>query len=74
MIKIDEKDLPITVAEKLITAKREIEDSEILCKSINKAFGGNGTRDAFTDDELMEIAEYLMCYCKHKECENYGKV
>lgn len=67
MIEIKETDLPITVAEKLIKATREIGESEYLCKAINKACGGDGTQDAFTDDELMEIAEHLICYCKHQE-------
>lgn len=67
MIEISEKDLPITVAAKLITATREIDDSERLAKAINKACGGDGTQDAFNDDELMEIAEHLICYCKHQE-------
>jgi len=66
MIEINENDLPITVAQKLITAKRKIADSEILCKALNRTFGGNETQDAFTDDELMEIADYLLCYCKHQ--------
>lgn len=67
MIEISEKDLPITVASKLINAKRTISDDEPLAKLLNKACGGNGEQDAFDDDELMEIAEHLMCYCKHQE-------
>ena len=73
MIEINEKDFPITVAEKLINATREIADSEMLCKALNKACGGNGTQDAFTDDELMEIAEHLICYCKHQESMRGGE-
>lgn len=66
MIEIDEKDLPITVAQKLITATREIEDNEILVKSLNKLCGGDGKQDAFNDDELREIAAYLILYCNHR--------
>lgn len=67
MIEIKETDLPITVAEKLINATREIGENELICKAINKACGGDGTQDAFNDDELMEIAEHLICYCRHQE-------
>lgn len=67
MIEINETDLPITVASKLINATREISNTEPLAKAINKACGGDGTQDAFTDDELMEIAEHLICYCNHQE-------
>lgn len=67
MIEISEKDLPITVASKLINATRTISDDEILAKTFNKMCGGDGTQDAFNDDELMEIAEHLICYCKHQE-------
>lgn len=67
MIFIDEKDLPVTVAEKLIKATKIISDAEPLVKVLNKACGGDGTQDAFSDDELMEIAEHLICYCKHQE-------
>lgn len=67
MIEISERDLPITVAEKLINATRTISDDEIFAKSLNKLCGGNGMQDAFNDDELMEIAEHLICYCKHQE-------
>lgn len=67
MIEISEKDLPITVADKLIKATTEIPTDEPLSRAINKACGGDGTQDAFNDDELMEIAEHLICYCKHQE-------
>ncbi len=67
MIEISEKDLPITVASKLINATRKFDDNETLAIAINKACGGDGTQDAFSDDELMEIAEHLICYCKHQE-------
>lgn len=67
MIVISEKDLPITVASKIIHATRTIPADEILAKTLNRVCGGDGTEAAFNDDELMEIAEHLMCYCKHKE-------
>lgn len=67
MIEISENDLPITVAEKLINARAKISDDAPLIKALNKACGGDGTKDAFSDAELMEIAEHLICYCKHQE-------
>lgn len=66
MIEIDEKDLPITVAQKLITATTDIPDDAIFVKTLNKICGGDGTQNAFNDDELMEIAEYLICFCHHQ--------
>ena len=67
MIEISENDLPVTVAEKLINARVKISDDATIVKVLNKACGGDGTRDAFSDEELMEIAEHLICYCKHQE-------
>lgn len=64
MIEISENDLPITVAQKLITATYEIPDDATFSKALNKACGGDGTRDAFEEDELKEIAEYLLIYCE----------
>lgn len=69
MITIDEKDLPITVAQKLITATVEISDDEIFAKVLDKGFGGDGTKDVFTDEELKEIADYLYTYCKYRGVE-----
>jgi hypothetical protein len=58
MIEIKEIDMPITVAEKLITAVREVTNP--ITKNIY-------TEDMFTDDELKEIAAYLLVYCEaHK--------
>lgn len=67
MIEISENDLPITVVEKLINARVKISDDATLIKALNKACGGDGTKDAFSDDELMEIADHLICYCQHQE-------
>lgn len=67
MIVISEKDSPITVASKLISATRTIPADEVLTKTLNRVCGGDGTEAAFNDDELMEIAEHLICYCKHQE-------
>lgn len=67
MIEIRETDLPITVAQKLITATSEIPNENCIEKAVNAMCGGDGTRYAFTEDELMEIAAHLICYCKYAE-------
>lgn len=83
MITIEDNDLPITVAEKIIKAKRDT--ATPMAKALFKMSYvlGNGkeptqeeldeTRaDLFTDDEIEEIAQYLMVYVKtHKETK-YG--
>lgn len=65
MIQIDDKDLPIMAAEKLITGTREMEDG--IVKTANKYLGGNGQCDLFTVEELHEISEYLRVYCENHE-------
>ncbi len=67
MIQINDNDIPITVAEKLITATREANTK--LDELINKTFGGEGKPDMFTDDELREIADYIYVYLKHNDSE-----
>ena len=67
MIEVSENDLPVTVADKLINARANISDDAPIAKALNKACGGDRTKDAFSDDELMEIAEHLILYCKHQE-------
>ena len=65
MITINDNDLPITVAEKLITATKECEDG--IGRTINKMMGGDGKQDMFTMDELYEISMYLGIYVRsHK--------
>lgn len=84
MITIEDNDLPITVAEKIIKAKRET--ATPMAKALFKmsyvlSNGKEPTQeeldetkmDLFTDDEIEEIAQYLMVYVKtHKET-NDGK-
>lgn len=62
---INEEDLPITVAEKLITAVKDIDNE--LEKAGNKIVGGDGTQDFFTIDELKEICSYITVYCNHNK-------
>lgn len=56
MITINDNDLPITVAEKLIKGTKPTNNP------LNKAFGGDGTEDMFSQDDLVEIARYLLTY------------
>ena len=67
MIQIEDDDLPITAAQKIITGKRQVEKS-----SIDNALSalGFGPRDMFDIDEIREIAIYLMIfYMNHREEE-----
>lgn len=58
-------DEPISVVDMLINAKKEYEPGPI-----QKAFGdGNCMRDKYSDDDLEQIAEHLMVYCKHNREE-----
>lgn len=63
MISISEDDLPIDVVAKLITAKKPIDNK--MAKMMNTILGGDGSTDAFSDEELLEIAEYLEVYARH---------
>ena len=75
MIEINDTDLPITVAEKIITGTKHYTATP-LTKAVVKAITGNEsdieTIDMFSDmfsvDEIKEIADYLMVYYEsHKE-------
>lgn len=57
MIEINDNDLPITVAEKIIKEKKLIHD-----------FGLNLFVDMFDLDDIKEIADYLIVYYQaHKK-------
>ena len=60
MINIEDNDLPITVAQKIISGTRPYTPTPI-----EKAFFVEETVDMFSVAEIKEIAEYLLCYCKH---------
>lgn len=68
MIQIDDFDLPIQVAEKIISGTKEITLSPLM-KSIRKAVVGESVgddnksvADMFELEEIKEIADYLMVY------------
>lgn len=63
MIVINDKDLPITVAEKIVSATKTYDASPML-KALTKAITNEdeSKEDMFTLDEIKEIADYLMIY------------
>ena len=71
MIEINDTDLPITVAEKIITGTKPYVATP-LTKAVVKAITGSETAsetaDMFDLEEIKEIADYLMMYYdSHKE-------
>ena len=70
MIQILDTDLPITVAEKIVTGVKPFNGSA-LSKSVAKVLTGDdnavGTIDMFSRDEIREIARHLMVYCDNIE-------
>lgn len=66
MIQIDDNDLPITVAEKIIRGTKPYNPTEIV-KAISEAITGKEEteKDMFKLEEIKEIADYLMCYCNN---------
>ena len=66
MIQIDDLDLPIQVAEKIIGGTKEVTLTPMM-KIIRKAIigeeqGDKTTVDMFSLEEIKEIAGYLMVY------------
>jgi len=66
MIQIDDYDLPIQVAEKIIGGTKEVPAS-MLDKAAYRAFTGKEIgetvhRDMFDLEEIKEIADYLIVY------------
>lgn len=68
MIVINDKDLPITVAEKIISGIKKYNTSPTLT-AITKAITNEEelTEDMFTLEEIKEIADYLIVYYKSNE-------
>ena len=71
MIEIKDTDLPITVAEKIITGTKPYNPT-LLTKMVVKALTGDeeagDTVDMFDLKEIKEIADHLMVYYgNHKE-------
>ena len=73
MIEINDTDMPITVAEKIITGTKPYVATP-LTKAVVKAITGSemasDTVGMFDLEEIKEIADYLMVYYEsHKEGE-----
>lgn len=66
MIQINDYDLPVSAAEKIINGTKDAPAS-LLDKAAYKAFTGKETgetvrKDMFDLEEIKEIADYLMVY------------
>lgn len=65
MFVVNDNDLPITVAEKIITGTKPYNPTPMV-KALATAITGDEnageTQDMFCLEEIKEIADYLMCY------------
>ena len=65
MITINDYDLPITVAQKIITGTKPYNPTPMM-KALGKAITGSDTScdnvDMYDLEEIKEIADYLMTY------------
>lgn len=68
MIQIEDNDLPITAAEKIIRGTKPYNPTPII-KAMSKAITGedSNTQDMFSQEEIKEIADYLMVYYNSHE-------
>ena len=65
MIQIEDNDLPITVAEKIITGTKPYNPTELMKSLVTAITGKENTsdiQDMFDLEEIKEIADYLMMY------------
>ena len=71
MIQIEDNDLPITAAEKIIRGTKPYNPTPIM-KAMSKAITGedSNTQDMFSLEEIKEIADYLMVYYNSHEAED----
>lgn len=69
MIEINNDDLPITVAQKIINGVKPISELQnAMCKAL-VGMDSKG-QDMFCVEEIKEIADYLMVYYEaHKESD-----
>ena len=63
MIQIEDNDLPITAAAKIIRGTKPYNPTPMI-KAMSKAITGedSNTQDMFSLEEIKEIADYLMVY------------
>ncbi len=73
MIQIEDNDIPITVAQKIINGMKHltvtplIKFGTLLRKGEAPEVGEQTEIHMFSDHEIREIAEYLMTYSKYRE-------
>lgn len=68
MIQINDYDLPITVAQKIVTGTKESNGETVLSKAVKETMGLDiSTPDMFSLEEIKEIAEYLWLFYKKHE-------
>lgn len=71
MIEINDIDLPITVADKIITGTKPYAATPLtkaVVKTLTLSETASDTVDMFSLEEVKEIADYLMMYYEsHKE-------
>lgn len=70
MIQINDNDSPITVAQKIIhgTKTAEMTPARRLGTILATGKAPEGQEyeeDMFSDEEILEIVDYLLVYCKH---------
>lgn len=74
MIQIEDKDTPITAAEKLIRATTTVKATIInqaVCKVLHgKELGETVELDMYDDDDLKEIADHIYLYLRMKPKED----
>ena len=68
MIQIEDNDLPITAAAKIIRGTKPYNPTPMM-KAMSKAITGedSNTQDMFDLEEIKEIADYLMVYYNSHE-------
>lgn len=65
MIQINDNDLPITAAEKIISGVKPYNPTDgmkALAKALTGEENANNTQDMFDLEEIKEIADYLIVY------------
>ena len=70
MITINDDDLPITVAEKIITGTKPNNPTPLmkaLCTAFTGVDSAADTVDMFDIEEIKEIADYLIAYYANNE-------
>ena len=75
MIQIEDSDIPITVAQKIINGMKPLTVTPLmrfgtlLREGAAPEVGEQTEIHIFSDHEIREIAEYLLTYSKHREEE-----